>query len=53
MIILDGQTLEGGGQNLRNAIALAALTNQSLSIQSIRGSRPGRKGLEKHRISRP
>lgn len=46
MITLDGQTLEGGGQILRIAIALAALTNQPLSIHSIRGSRPGKKGLK-------
>lgn len=46
MITLNGQILEGGGQILRNAIALAALTNQPLSIHSIRGSRPGKKGLK-------
>lgn len=46
MITLNGQTLEGGGQILRNAIALAALTNQPLSIYSIRASRPGKKGLK-------
>lgn len=38
-----GSLLEGGGQILRNAAALAALTNTSVTIQNIRAkrSKPG------------
>ncbi|EEP79428.1 predicted protein [Uncinocarpus reesii 1704] len=45
MICLDGGTLEGGGQLVRNAVALSALTGQPVRITRIRGNRPGATGL--------
>ena len=36
---LDGKTLEGGGQLVRVAIALAAITREAVSIYDIRGNR--------------
>jgi RNA 3'-terminal phosphate cyclase (ATP) len=43
---LDGRKLEGGGQLVRIAIALSALTGQPLEIEHIRGNRSGKKGLK-------
>jgi len=43
-IILDGRTLEGGGQLVRIALGLSALTGQSLKISHIRGNREGGRG---------
>ncbi|KAL4890329.1 RNA 3'-terminal phosphate cyclase domain-containing protein [Aspergillus ambiguus] len=45
-IQLDGRMLEGGGQLVRIAIALSALTGQSIQINHVRGNRRGKKGLK-------
>lgn len=39
MIIIDGSEGEGGGQVVRNALALSLVTGQSFSITNIRGGR--------------
>lgn len=36
---LDGRTGEGGGQVVRVAIAIAALTGQAVTITNVRGNR--------------
>ncbi|KAL3461556.1 RNA 3'-terminal phosphate cyclase domain-containing protein [Aspergillus heterothallicus] len=43
---LDGRKLEGGGQLIRIAVALSALTGQPITIEHIRGNRTGKKGLK-------
>lgn len=43
---LDGRTLEGGGQLVRNALALSALIGQPVSIHHIRANRKGKTGLK-------
>lgn len=39
-IVLEGRTGEGGGQLVRLAVALAALTSQPVKITNVRGNRP-------------
>ncbi len=39
MITIDGGTLEGGGQLVRTAVALAAVSGEPLTIQTIRKNR--------------
>jgi RNA 3'-terminal phosphate cyclase (ATP) len=43
-IVLDGRTGEGGGQLVRVACGLAALTSQSVTIKHVRGNREGGRG---------
>jgi RNA 3'-terminal phosphate cyclase (ATP) len=43
---LVGTTLEGGGQLLRLAVGLSALTGTTIEITSIRGNRGGGGGLK-------
>ena len=43
-IELDGRTGEGGGQLVRVAVGLAALTSQPVKITNIRGNRQGARG---------
>ncbi len=43
-IEIDGRTGEGGGQLVRNAVALAAVTGQPIRITNVRGNRGGARG---------
>jgi RNA 3'-terminal phosphate cyclase (ATP) len=43
-VVLDGRTGEGGGQLVRVAVALAALTGTPLRIDNVRGNRQGKRG---------
>lgn len=46
MVRLDGRKLEGGGQIVRIAVALSALTGRAVTIDHIRGNRSGKRGLK-------
>lgn len=50
-IALDGRTLEGGGQLVRIALGLSALTKLPISITNIRGNRPGGGGLKAQHLT--
>lgn len=43
-ILLDGRTGEGGGQLVRLAVGLSALTTRPIKITNVRGNRPGDRG---------
>ncbi|OQE75569.1 hypothetical protein PENNAL_c0073G01883 [Penicillium nalgiovense] len=46
-VYLNGRTLEGGGQLVRIAIGLSALTGRPVSIDHVRGNREGKQGLKR------
>ncbi|KAJ5482544.1 hypothetical protein N7475_001356 [Penicillium sp. IBT 31633x] len=46
-VYLNGRTLEGGGQLVRIAVGLSALTGRPVSIDHVRGNRQGKKGLKR------
>jgi RNA 3'-terminal phosphate cyclase (ATP) len=48
---LSGTTLEGGGQLLRIAVGVSALTDVPLRITDIRGNRPGGGGLKTQHLA--
>src|SRR4051812_30966619 len=49
MMIIDGSTGEGGGQILRSALALAAITGTAVRIENIRARRP-KPGLQRQHL---
>ncbi|KAI1056967.1 hypothetical protein LB507_002113 [Fusarium sp. FIESC RH6] len=48
---LDGRTGEGGGQVVRVAIAIAALTGQAVTITNVRGNRDRGGGLKSQHVT--
>lgn len=50
-IEIDGRTGEGGGQVIRIAVCLAALTTQAIKIINIRGNRPKGGGLKNQHVA--
>jgi RNA 3'-terminal phosphate cyclase (ATP) len=44
MVELDGRTGEGGGQLVRIAVGLSALTGIPIHIHHVRGNRPAKGG---------
>lgn len=44
-ILIDGAHGEGGGQILRTALALSALTGRPLTVEDVRAGRPKPPGV--------
>lgn len=51
LIEIDGRVGEGGGQLVRIAVAIAALTTQPIRITNIRGNRPRGGGLKSQHVA--
>lgn len=51
LVVLDGRTLEGGGQLVRIAFCLSALTGTPVQVNDIRGKRSGGGGLKPQHLA--
>lgn len=49
--VVNGGVMEGGGQILRNTVALAAILGKELSVVNIRANRPRGGGLRAQHLS--
>ncbi|KAF2225195.1 RNA 3'-terminal phosphate cyclase domain-containing protein [Elsinoe ampelina] len=51
VVQFDGKTFEGGGQLVRTAICLSALTGKAIRIDDVRGNRAGGGGLKAQHLT--